>query len=310
MDGFEADDIIGAISEKAENEGLVPLIITGDRDELQLATDVTNVVITKKGITDFELYDRGAMIEKYGLTPDQFIDYKGLMGDQSDNIPGIPGVGEKTAQKLLIEFGSIENLIDSTDKIQNENLRKKIEDNTQLALMSKRLATINKNVPIPIDFEEFRVIGPDYNQLIDVYVKLEFNSFLKKMDTVGTTEKKQKKFEFTAVDKAVNKIVVKSLNDISALSESMDSASYITLKVFNDCNHRNVPEIFGIGIAAGENCFYINGDNKELIEGFLNLLSEKRTPIAGHSLIGDYYALFANGFKGRLFTAFDTEVAQ
>jgi len=91
--GYEADDLIGAIAKKAEESGLAPLIITGDRDELQLATDKTKVIITRKGVTEFELYDRDAMIERYGFTPEQFIDFKGLMGDPSDNIPGIPGVG-------------------------------------------------------------------------------------------------------------------------------------------------------------------------------------------------------------------------
>ena len=154
IDGFEADDIIGTVAAAAEREGLRPLIITGDRDALQLATDVTKIIFTKRGITEFEVYDRQAMIERYGLTPQQFIDLKGLMGDSSDNIPGIPGVGEKTATKLLLEYGSVENIIASVDSMKKSKLREKIEENAQLAVMSKRLATINTNVPLDIDFEE------------------------------------------------------------------------------------------------------------------------------------------------------------
>ena len=97
LDGFEADDIIGTIAREAEEKGLLPLIISGDKDELQLASEKTKVLITKKGISEFEIYDRQAMIDKYGFPPEQFVDYKGLMGDSSDNIPGLPGVGEKTA---------------------------------------------------------------------------------------------------------------------------------------------------------------------------------------------------------------------
>ena len=107
IDGFEADDIMGAVAKKAEAQGLAPLIITGDKDALQLAGKVTQVLITKRGISEFELYDEDAMLERYGFGPAEFIDFKGLMGDASDNIPGVPGVGEKTAQKLIVEFGSI-----------------------------------------------------------------------------------------------------------------------------------------------------------------------------------------------------------
>ena len=106
IDGFEADDIIGTVAVAGEKAGLAPRIITGDKDALQLATDITKVIFTKRGISEFEVYDREAMLQRYGLTPEQFIDLKGLMGDASDNIPGIPGVGEKTATKLLLEYGS------------------------------------------------------------------------------------------------------------------------------------------------------------------------------------------------------------
>ena len=182
LEGFEADDIIGTIARKAEEDGLEPYIITGDKDELQLASDKTRVIITKKGVSEFEIYDRGAMIEKYGFTPQQFIDYKGLMGDQSDNIPGVPGVGDKTATKLILEFGSVENLLANTEDITPKGLKKKIEDNAQLAVMSKRLATINTNVPVDIDFDEFILGEPDYDALVAIYTTVEFNKFLKKLN--------------------------------------------------------------------------------------------------------------------------------
>ena len=101
-----------AVAVRGEEHGLEPLIITGDKDELQLATDMTKVIITKKGMTRFDIYDRQTIIEKYGFTPSEFIDFKGLMGDKSDNIPGIPGVGEKTARKLILKYGYVENLIE------------------------------------------------------------------------------------------------------------------------------------------------------------------------------------------------------
>ena len=124
MEGFEADDIIGTVAREAEEQGLCPMIITGDKDALQLATDKTQILITKKGISEFELFDHEKMLERYELTPQQFIDLKGLMGDSSDNIPGIPGVGEKTGITLLKQFGSVENLIVHTEEISKPALRK------------------------------------------------------------------------------------------------------------------------------------------------------------------------------------------
>ena len=123
MEGFEADDIIGTVAKMADKEGIGAYIITGDKDALQLVSENTSVVITKRGITDFELYDPQKMDERYGLTPAQFIDLKGLMGDSSDNIPGIPGVGEKTGIKLLQQFRSVENLLAHTDEISSAKLR-------------------------------------------------------------------------------------------------------------------------------------------------------------------------------------------
>ena len=110
LEGYEADDILGTISKRAEAKDMDVLIVTGDRDALQLASDNVNVMINKKGITNFDMYDRNTMIKEYGMTPEQFIDLKALMGDSSDNIKGVPGVGKITGQKLIQEYGSIENL--------------------------------------------------------------------------------------------------------------------------------------------------------------------------------------------------------
>ena len=169
LEGYEADDIIGTAARLAEEADIEPLIITGDKDALQLATDKTKILITKKGISEFALFDYDKMVEHYGLTPAQFIDLKGLMGDSSDNIPGIPGIGEKTGIALLKQFDSVENLLARADEITKPALRKKVEENAQLAVLSKRLATINRFVPIELDFEKMRVGEPDYDKLIALY---------------------------------------------------------------------------------------------------------------------------------------------
>ena len=180
IDGYEADDIIGSLTKYSEGKGLSPLIITGDKDELQLVSENTTVLITKKGISEFDFFTPEKVFEKYGFSADKIIDFKGLMGDPSDNIPGVPGVGEKTAQKLIIEYGTIENLIDNIHTSSNEKLRDKILDNTTIALMSKRLATIHLEVPIEFELGEMKLQNPNQDLLIEIYRKLEFNSLLKK----------------------------------------------------------------------------------------------------------------------------------
>lgn len=317
LDGFEADDIIGTIAREAEEEGLDPLIITGDKDELQLATDVTKVLITKKGISEFEIYDKDAMIEKYGFTPEQFIDYKGLMGDQSDNIPGIPGVGEKTAQKLILEYGSVANLIENVDSISNAKLREKVENYGMQALMSRRLATINTNVPIEISFEEMKVEEPDYNKLIDAYTKLEFNSFLKKLDMTN---------HITTIEPGVSKanlpeetpesVIISDDLEFSKMEEKMkemDKDNPVVIKVFSDNNHKDIPVIYGISLLFMNQCYYIKNPRDTLLEKTKKMLNCSDFNFVGHNLISDYYPLFAGQAEVsnlKLHTKFDTAIAQ
>ena len=327
MDGFEADDIIGTIAKNAEINGLQPLIITGDKDELQLATKITKVLITKKGISEFDLYDEAAMIEKYGFTPEQFIDYKGLMGDQSDNIPGIPGVGEKTAQKLIMEFGSISELIANTDKITNKNLKEKIEENAQIAIMSRRLATINTQVPIEINFEEFKVETPNYDTLIELYIKLEFNSFLKKLQISDEYKALNKEINTNNMipilskanidRKKVEKINISDIQELIVLKNHLNDEKSMVLKVFHDENHRDIPVIYGISILTPSAYFFIQIEGSNLLYPLREIILSNDMKITGHNLKTDYYALMANGFakeklsSSRLFdTVFDTSIAQ
>ena len=306
MDGFEADDIIGTIARIAEEEGMEPLIITGDRDALQLATDVTRVLLTKKGVSNFEIYDKKAMIERYQLTPEQFIDLKGLMGDQSDNIPGIPGVGEKTGIKLLTQFGSIANLLANTDQIANEKLRLKVEEHAQLAAMSRRLATIHKYVPLEIDLEDFYIGEPDYDALIDLYVKLEFNSFLKKIRmTDSVVEKKVEKDPETA---EMNVCSISTSAELDQLRAEPDGAEAV-LKVFSDGSHIDKPMLYGAALLVGRNYYYVNLSDDSLKDAFIRLLVEKSFLFTGHDLKLSYYALMHHGLTGAK-TAFDTAVAQ
>lgn len=193
LENYEADDIIGTLAVQAENEGFEVKIISGDKDLTQLSSDQVTVGITRKGISDIEEYTPAHIGEKYGLTPSQIIDMKGLMGDQSDNIPGIPGVGEKTAIKLLKQFNSVEKLLDSIDKVSGPKLKERLTKFKDQAMLSKELATITIEAPVTIKPEELIYEGYDYEKLTNVFQELGFNSLLNRLKGDGETYDKQRK---------------------------------------------------------------------------------------------------------------------
>lgn len=312
IEGFEADDIIGTVAREAEEAGLKPYIITGDRDELQLATDITNIIFTKKGVSEFEMYDRQAMIDKYSLTPQQFIDLKGLMGDKSDNIPGIPGVGEKTATKLLLEYGSVENIIQNVESVKPAGLKAKVEEHAQLAMMSKRLATINTNVPIEIDFDEMKLGEPDYDALVEIYTKLEFNKFLKKLrgtqSRSGHTPKTQQDGESTAsqeltfAEDSFEKLLIDTEDKLADLKFEGDTV----IKVFGNNDHLFKPVIEGIAAINGNKYFYFDYPK---LESFISWLAEQDITLSGHDIKRDLYMLMCVGSEPPE-AGFDTAIAQ
>lgn len=182
IDGFEADDLIGTLSVFAEEKGIEVYIVTGDKDALQLATDNVKVVITKKGITEKEIYDKNRMIEEFGVTPKEFIDVKGLMGDTSDNIPGVPGIGEKTAFKLIKEYKSIETVLENIENIKGKKLKENLHEYREQAIFSKKLATIICNVPIDMSLEDIKSKEEyDINKVRKMFERLEFKSLMNKV---------------------------------------------------------------------------------------------------------------------------------
>src|SRR5699024_3976794 len=180
---YEADDIIGTWTKLADEEGLETIVITGDKDLTQLASEKTKVYITKKGVTDIEVFTPEHLAEVYdGLQPLQIIDLKGLMGDKSDNIPGVPGVGEKTAVKLLKEYGSVENVLDNLDKVTAKKLNENLTNNRDIALMSKDLATIYRDMDFDFKIDDLKFKDEDRPGKYELFKDMEFNSLLDKMD--------------------------------------------------------------------------------------------------------------------------------
>ena len=183
--GYEADDIIGTLASKAAANGYDALVVTGDRDALQLVRPDLRVLLTRKGISDMDVYDEAAFREKYKLEPLQLIDLKGLMGDTSDNIPGVPGVGEKIAAKLLAAYGSVEEVLEHAEEVSGARLREKLIEHRELALLSKKLATIECAVPIDFDEAAYHV-QPEREKLLAFCRKYGMNSVLRSLQKLLT----------------------------------------------------------------------------------------------------------------------------
>ncbi|WP_459480365.1 DNA polymerase I [Clostridium saccharoperbutylacetonicum] len=188
IEGFEADDLIGTVSKFAENNATEVAIVTGDKDALQLASDSTKVIITKKGVSETAVYDSKTFVDEFEVTPTQFIDVKGLMGDKSDNILGVPGVGEKTAFKLIKEYGSVEEVMKNIDNIPGKKLKENLENNVEQAIFSKKLATIMREVPIELTLDDINSMEKEnIAEIKKMLIKLEMKSVLAKFkdDTVS-----------------------------------------------------------------------------------------------------------------------------
>lgn len=210
LEGFEADDLIGTLAKQAENKGMITTIVSGDRDVLQLVTEKTQVLITKKGISQIEVYNPEKFEEEYEIPVAHFIDLKGLMGDSSDNIPGIPGIGPKTATKLLKAYGTIENLLNHTQDISNKKLKDKIESYREDAILSKKLATIMTAVPVEMDLSSMKIGTLKTDKAVELFKHFEFTSLLDRISGDGFQEGSSDKKAF----------ICKELQDIKDLEEA------------------------------------------------------------------------------------------
>jgi DNA polymerase-1 len=182
-EGFEADDVLGTLARRAAAEGDEVMIVTGDRDAFQLIDEHVRVMTTRKGISDIVVYDRDGVVERYGIPPERVVDYVGLKGDTSDNIPGVPGVGEKTASQLVSEFGTLDALYERLDEIKSEKLRTRLSDAREDAFLSRALATIDTDVPVDVDPDSFELGGWDLDRVEEVFRDLQFTTLLERFLT-------------------------------------------------------------------------------------------------------------------------------
>ena len=281
MAGFEADDLIGTVAKKAENDDFKVYIVTGDKDAIQLASNKTTTLITKKGVGEVEEYNYDSVVERYEMTPTQFIDLKGLMGDKSDNIPGVPGIGEKTGIKLIKEFSSIENLIENTDQLKG-SVKKKIEENKEQAVFSKKLATIITDVPIEISLDELSYGDYDKNAVIEEFKKFGFNTLIKQvlaMDGGNEESIVEEKIELN----------INHLEDISAFKNEIEKTNKLFIKTVSKVGNILEKNLIYVFVSAdGKNIYYINDEELELIK---DIISNEEIKKIGYNLKDDYLAL-------------------
>jgi len=250
LPGYEADDIIGTLTRQAEEQGIEAVVVSGDKDMLQLASERTTVLLTRKGVSETERYTPAAIGEKYGLEPLQIIDLKGLMGDTSDNIPGIPGVGEKTALKLLAEYGSVEQVLEHADAIKGK-LGENVRGHKESAKMSKELATILREIPLEQSWEGLAWEGYDEAALLAAFRRLEFKSLIERLElsegaaSSGIAQSDQ--------PPAYETVRVSDADGWAALAAALPQAESFMLDANGDNPHQS--EGIGIAVAAGAQVF-------------------------------------------------------
>ena len=250
IDNYEADDIIGTYSKMALiDPEFETTIVSSDKDLLQLINEETEVKLLKQ--KDYIRMNEETFMDTYGIKPIRMIDLKGLMGDASDNIPGVKGIGEKTALKLLQEYDSLENVYDNIDNIKGAT-KQKLIDGKESAFMSKDIATIYNEVPVTYSLEELKYDGPDVDSLREMYSDLEFYSFLKDFKETG---KKEEKLEYK---------IIENVNDLK-LKEKVS----VYLEI-SETNYHNA-DIYGMSLYDGENAYYVPfevlKENKNILDG-------------------------------------------
>lgn len=275
LEPYEADDIIGTISKMTEEDPeAYTLIVSSDKDLLQLVSDETEMKLLKQ--KDYIRYNRSSFKEEWGIEPIRIIDYKGLSGDPSDNIPGVQGVGDKTALKLLQDYESVEGIYEHIDEIKGK-LQEKLINDKDSAFMSKEIATIYRDVPLNTSYEEMTYVGPNVEELEKLYNELEFYSLLKKI----TVKPKEDDFKYSVIDDISN---IK-LEDTLSIYASYETENYHTSK------------IIGYGISSGNSNYFIKPDlidkidfsNKKIYTyDYKKLLASLNINVDGDLMLIDY----------------------
>lgn len=275
LEGYEADDLIGTIATKAANLGIHVDIVTKDKDMLQLVTDQITVLRNTTGVSDMVEMTPKTVFEKFGIHPNQFQDFLGLMGDTADNIPGVKGVGEKTAVKLLTQYQNIENMAEHAGEIKGK-LGEKIRDQIDEAFLSKKIATILTDVPMDIDFEKYRNNGYDVEVLSAFCREHEMNTLLKKI---------------ASVEKVESPIEIKQVQKMPEIKEDFA----LSVAVYDHNYHKSI--VLGYGVYLPDFCGYITFEDALKDKAFLNVLKDKSIKKYGYDIKKCMVASLWNGIE-------------
>ena len=309
LKGYEADDIIGTLSKRV---GINNVIVTGDMDALQLVDDDTRVYTLRKGVQDTVIYDEAGVEERYELTPEQLIDYKGLRGDASDNIPGVPGIGEKSATTLLKEFGGLESLYEKLEaqdwELEIKGLRgakgvaKKLKDNQEQAILSKKLGTIVTNVPLDFDLAKCELKDFDRGKMVKLFQELGFKSLLARLPESQPTEQKEQigLFALNEPEKEASQkknakyILVDSQPKLADFVKKLESAREFAFDTETTSKNTMAAELLGISFAweEGEGYFVTTEMMKSpLADKIRATLTDEKIKKTAHNAKYDYIVL-------------------
>ena len=297
--GFEADDLIGTFSRLAEERGHSVTIVSGDLDCLQLVSDSVEALVPRRGITDTFVYGPDQVRQRYGFEPVQLIDFKALRGDTSDNIPGVPGVGDKTAARLVQDFGSVEALLERVDELPEGRLKTSIKANADQIRLGKRMVTIVRDVPVELDLEVARWTRYDYDKARAVFDRFEFRQLLSRFPPPDQVPV-QPSLSFEAAPEPAG---LKVVDDPTEAASLLDGSQDVGVYAFNESTTRGAKTV-GLGVSTGTQTFYVA--KPEAMDAVASTLSGR--PISGHDAKETELALRSLG-GGKREWAFSTFLA-
>jgi DNA polymerase-1 len=315
---YEADDVIGSLSRRLAADGMQVVIVTGDSDLLQLVDE--NVLVALPGVKrfgDVREYDPAAVIERFGFEAEFVPDYKGLVGDTSDNIPGVPGIGDKTAKALIAKFGSLEEIIEHVDDVTPTRARNALTANIEIARQSKHLATIVRDLDITLDLDAARVGNYDRDEVADLFRELEFRSFLSRLPDSLHAESATQPVVPEAPPKETVKTIVRTVDDLDRLLGRIRDTGELAIDVETTSTEPLVARLVGIAIAvSGEESFYIPVGHQEGDQLDPDLVRSRLDPVISDGSISrythhgkyDYHVLVRHGYSAAPIT-FDTMIA-
>ena len=318
VERYEADDVIGSLSRTLADSGRRVIVVTGDSDLLQLVDD--NILVVLPGARrfgDVREFDNAAVLERYGFGPEYVPDYKALVGDTSDNIPGVPGIGDKTAKALISTYGSLENILDHREEVTPTRARNALLEHGDLAPKSKHLATIVRDLEIDIDLEEARVGRYDRDEVAELFRELEFRSFLNKLpDPLNTAPKGQQEVDREPRQESIQTIV-DSDEKLELLVERIQETGTIAVDVETTSTDPIRASLVGIAIAVSDHeSFYVpvgHNNGKQLESGTVRerldpVMTDRALEVYTHHGKYDFHVLTRHGYTSRPIT-FDTMIA-